>query len=219
MGRTVDLDDILDAAAVAPIIGWPMPQRVDLPTAIRRLPGPGAEIGWWPLPVLAAPGRRGLAGQARARAVVMSMWLPCRPVHVRTERERQLTLDSLTRSSGGTPVAPPILNGDEMQYARELREWRERRGMTKKALAVAMAYDPSRVSHIEGGRQVPTEEFTRQAEAALQTGGALGPAGRRSPPARFGLPTRPVERELRTAPFIAWLADTRTPASSRSTRP
>jgi transcriptional regulator with XRE-family HTH domain len=104
-------------------------------------------------------------------------------------------------------MAPPILSSDEMQYARELREWRERRGLTKKALATAMAYDPSRVSHIEGGRQAPTEEFTRQAEAALQTGGALWARWEAIAAGRFGLPTRPVERELRTAPLIAWLAD------------
>jgi transcriptional regulator with XRE-family HTH domain len=104
-------------------------------------------------------------------------------------------------------MAPPILTSDEMQYARELREWRERRGMTKRALAAAMAYDPSRVSHIEGGRQAPTEEFTRQAEAVLQTGGALSARWEAIAAGRFGLPTRPVERDLRTAPFIAWLAD------------
>jgi transcriptional regulator with XRE-family HTH domain len=104
-------------------------------------------------------------------------------------------------------MAPPVLNADEVRYARELREWRERRGLTKKALAAAMAYDPSRVSHIEGGRQAPTEEFTRQAEAALQTGGALWARWEAIAASRFGLTSRPVERDLRTAPFIAWLAD------------
>jgi transcriptional regulator with XRE-family HTH domain len=104
-------------------------------------------------------------------------------------------------------MAPPILTADEVEYARELREWRERRGLSKKALAAAMAYDPSRVSHIEGGRQAPTEEFTRQAEAALQTGGALWARWEAIAASRFGLTSRPVERDLRTAPFIAWLAD------------
>jgi len=104
-------------------------------------------------------------------------------------------------------MAPPILSADEVQYARELREWRERRGLSKKALAAAMAYDPSRVSHIEGGRQAPTEEFTRQAEAALQTGGALWARWEAIAASRFGLTSRPVERDLRTSPFIAWLAD------------
>jgi transcriptional regulator with XRE-family HTH domain len=104
-------------------------------------------------------------------------------------------------------MAPPILSADEVQYTRELREWRERRGLSKKALAAAMAYDPSRVSHIEGGRQAPTEEFTRQAEAALQAGGALWARWEAIAASRFGLTSRPVERDLRTAPFIAWLAD------------
>jgi transcriptional regulator with XRE-family HTH domain len=104
-------------------------------------------------------------------------------------------------------VARPVLNGDEARYARELRAWRERRGMTKKALAAATAYDPSRISHIESGRQAPTEEFTRHAEAALQTGGALWACWEAIAEARFGVPGRPPERDLRTAPFIAWLAD------------
>jgi transcriptional regulator with XRE-family HTH domain len=104
-------------------------------------------------------------------------------------------------------VTAPILNGDEALYARELRSWRERRGMTKRALADAMAYDPSRISHIESGRQTPTEEFTRQAEEALQTGGALWACWEAIAAGRFGLPARPPERELRTAPLIAWLAD------------
>ena len=115
-------------------------------------------------------------------------------------------LDSLTRCRAARRgSADP--DGDELQYARELREWRERRGMTKKALADAMAYDPSRVSHVEGGRQPPTEEFTRQAEATLQTGGALWARWEAIAASRFGLTSRPVERDLRTAPFIAWLAD------------
>lgn len=101
----------------------------------------------------------------------------------------------------------PILNSDELHYAQELRAWRERRGMTKKALADAMVYDPSRVGHIESGRQPATEEFTRQAEAVLQTGGALWTCWEAIAASRFGLSTRPVERDLRTPEFIGWLAE------------
>jgi transcriptional regulator with XRE-family HTH domain len=104
-------------------------------------------------------------------------------------------------------VARPALNGDERRFAEELRTWRERRGLTKKALAAAMAYDPSRVSHVEAGRQPPTEEFARQAEAVLQTGGELWACWEAIAASRFGLSARPPERDLRTTEFIAWLAD------------
>jgi hypothetical protein len=70
-----------------------------------------------------------------------------------------------------------------------------------------MAYDPSRVSHIESGRQSPTEEFARQAETVLQTGGVLTACWEAIAAGRFGLAARPPERDLRTADFVAWLAD------------
>jgi transcriptional regulator with XRE-family HTH domain len=104
-------------------------------------------------------------------------------------------------------MARPALNGDEHRFAQELRTWRERRGLTKKALAEAMAYDASRVSHIESGRQPPTEEFTRQAETVLQTGGTLWACWEAIAAGRFGLSVRPPERDLRTAEFVAWLAN------------
>jgi transcriptional regulator with XRE-family HTH domain len=83
-------------------------------------------------------------------------------------------------------VARPALTGDERRFAEELRRWRERRGLTKKALAAAMAYDPSRVSHVEAGRQPPTEEFARQAETVLQTGGELWACWEAIAASRFG---------------------------------
>lgn len=100
-----------------------------------------------------------------------------------------------------------ILISDEVRrYVQELRSWRERRGITQKELAEAMAYDPSRVSHIENRRQVPTEEFTQQAEAVLQTGGALWDCWEEVAALKLGLPLRPPERDLRTVEFVAWLA-------------
>lgn len=104
-------------------------------------------------------------------------------------------------------MAGPVLSAEELHYARELRAWRIRRRLSKKALAEATSYDPSRVSHIEAGRQPPTEEFTRQAEAALQTGGALWSCWEAIAAARFGLPRRPPERDLRTVEFVGWLAE------------
>ena len=45
--------------------------------------------------------------------------------------------------------------------------------MTKKQLAALMGFDPSYVSHVEGRRHRPTEDFARRAEAVLAAGGAI----------------------------------------------
>jgi peptide deformylase len=58
-------------------------------------------------------------------------------------------------------------------FASELARWRIDRGMSKKQLAALMGFDPSYVSHIEGRRHRPTEDFARRAEAVLGTAGAL----------------------------------------------
>src|SRR3954467_11914764 len=58
-------------------------------------------------------------------------------------------------------------------FATELARWRIERGLSKKQLAAQMGFDPSYVSHIEGRRHRPTEDFARRAEAVLHTGGAL----------------------------------------------
>ncbi len=46
-------------------------------------------------------------------------------------------------------------------------------GLSKRALARTMSFDPSYVSHIESGRHQPTEEFARQAEQALNSGNSI----------------------------------------------
>ncbi|WP_407566959.1 peptide deformylase [Polymorphospora sp. A560] len=58
-------------------------------------------------------------------------------------------------------------------FAAELSRWRVDRGMTKKQLAARMGFDPSYVSHVEGRRHRPTEDFARRAEAVLGAGGAI----------------------------------------------
>jgi transcriptional regulator with XRE-family HTH domain len=58
-------------------------------------------------------------------------------------------------------------------FAAELARWREVRGMSKRALAQAMGFDPSYVSHMESGRHKPTEEFARLADEALNAGKAI----------------------------------------------
>ncbi len=58
-------------------------------------------------------------------------------------------------------------------FAAELSRRRVERGMTKKQLAARMGFDPSYVSHVEGRRHRPTEDFARRAEAVLGASGAI----------------------------------------------
>ncbi|MFK3982448.1 peptide deformylase [Micromonospora sp. NPDC050397] len=58
-------------------------------------------------------------------------------------------------------------------FAAELSKRRVERGMTKKQLAARMGFDPSYVSHVEGRRHRPTEDFARRAEAVLSASGAI----------------------------------------------
>src|SRR3712207_5990418 len=59
------------------------------------------------------------------------------------------------------------------QFVAALAQWRVERGMTKKQLAARMGFGPSYVSHVEGRRHKPTEDFARRAEAVLSAGGAI----------------------------------------------
>jgi len=58
-------------------------------------------------------------------------------------------------------------------FAAELARWRVERGLTKKQLATEMGFDPSYVSHVEGRRHRPTEDFARRAEMILAADGAI----------------------------------------------
>ncbi len=59
------------------------------------------------------------------------------------------------------------------QFVTALAHWRVERGMSKKQLAARMGFDPSYVSHVEGRRHKPTEDFARRAEAVLSAGGMI----------------------------------------------
>jgi transcriptional regulator with XRE-family HTH domain len=59
------------------------------------------------------------------------------------------------------------------EFADQLSRWRVERGLSKRALAIQMGFDPSYVSHVEGRRHRPTEDFARRAESALSAGGAI----------------------------------------------
>ncbi|WP_406039759.1 peptide deformylase [Micromonospora sp. NBC_00898] len=58
-------------------------------------------------------------------------------------------------------------------FAAELARHRTDRGLSKKQLAILMGFDPSYVSHVEGRRHRPTEDFARRAEAVLEASGAI----------------------------------------------
>lgn len=65
-----------------------------------------------------------------------------------------------------------------------LTHWRKQRRLTKKALAEAMGFDPSYISHVESGRYPPSEEFARLAEQKLSTGGELWRSWQATPEAQ-----------------------------------
>jgi transcriptional regulator with XRE-family HTH domain len=106
------------------------------------------------------------------------------------------------------------------QYAAELGRWRQQRRLSKLKLATLMTYDRSYVSHVEGGSLPPTEDFTRRAEAVLDTAGALWARWEAYEAARIGsartssrsgdrleLIASERQRDLKVSPFVAWVAD------------
>lgn len=66
-----------------------------------------------------------------------------------------------------------LLSEEADAFAAEVAYWREVRGLSKRALAQQMGFDPSYVSHVESGRHRPTEEFARLADDILNAGGAV----------------------------------------------
>jgi transcriptional regulator with XRE-family HTH domain len=58
-------------------------------------------------------------------------------------------------------------------WGRELRFYREKAGLTQAELAARLFCSDSLISSIETGQSPATEEFTKAADTALNTGGAL----------------------------------------------
>ncbi|WP_073377530.1 peptide deformylase [Nocardiopsis flavescens] len=69
-------------------------------------------------------------------------------------------------------------------FPAALAHWREQRRLTKKALAEAMGFDPSYISHVESGRYPASEEFVRLAERKLSSGGDLWRSWQKAPAAQ-----------------------------------
>ncbi|MFG1949495.1 peptide deformylase [Micromonospora sp. NPDC048830] len=76
-------------------------------------------------------------------------------------------------------------------FAAELARHRTERGLSKKQLATMMGFDPSYVSHVEGRRHRPTEDFARRAEAVLEASGAIWQRFREYDELRHGRTTPP----------------------------
>jgi peptide deformylase len=62
---------------------------------------------------------------------------------------------------------------DHAVFGVVLASWRERRRLTKQALAEEMGFDRTYVSHIEAGRHRASADFARKAETALNAGGEV----------------------------------------------
>ncbi|WP_035287473.1 peptide deformylase [Actinokineospora spheciospongiae] len=58
-------------------------------------------------------------------------------------------------------------------FIAELRHWREVAGMSQKALAGAVGYDPSYVSKVERGSVMPSRSFAESADQHMRAGRAL----------------------------------------------
>ena len=58
-------------------------------------------------------------------------------------------------------------------YGYELRRYREAAGLTQRQLGVIINYTGSMIGQIETAKKLPTLEFSRQVDAALNTGGLL----------------------------------------------
>ncbi|HEU5156674.1 MAG TPA: peptide deformylase [Streptosporangiaceae bacterium] len=58
-------------------------------------------------------------------------------------------------------------------FGEVLSQWRGRRRLTKQALATAMGFDRSYISHVERGRHPASADFARKAETALNAGGEI----------------------------------------------
>jgi transcriptional regulator with XRE-family HTH domain len=83
---------------------------------------------------------------------------------------------------------------EQEPFGRVLAEWRARRRLTKQALADAMGFDRSYISHVEAGRHHASADFARKAEAVLNVGGEVWTAWMNSALGRgeAGEPVRPV---------------------------
>ncbi|MFD0819130.1 helix-turn-helix domain-containing protein [Micromonospora zhanjiangensis] len=89
-------------------------------------------------------------------------------------------------------------------FAAEIRRWRTLRGLSMKQLARRMGFDPSYISHIEGRRYSPSQEFAWRAEMVLDSGRMIlrrFAAYEASQAARpEGDPATTVRRPVRPAP-------------------
>jgi peptide deformylase len=83
-------------------------------------------------------------------------------------------------------------DGSQPSFGQELTSWRQRRGLTKKALAAALGFHPSYISHVEAGRMTASEDFARRADTVLSAAGELWQVWQRTSPVRPATPAVPA---------------------------
>lgn len=127
-------------------------------------------------------------------------------VNTRTRDQRATT--TLDHSATGQPEGMLVVAtaATHTDYAQVLRGWRTERSMSTRALAKLMGYSQTAVTQVENRRQVPGDDFTRQAEKALGGDGRLWAALARLRTAVTSTPTR-SDRDLRLTAFVSWLAE------------
>ena len=64
-------------------------------------------------------------------------------------------------------------DGPPDPFVGELKRWRDVRGLSQKALARQVSFDPSYVSKVEGGSLTASRQFAASADRELNAGGAL----------------------------------------------
>jgi peptide deformylase len=122
--------------------------------------------------------------------------VPLPTIESTTARIREATLRRIHSRFTGTPagrlrrgntvIGEPSPGQSPPLFGAALALWRKRRGLTKKALAEAMGFDPSYISHIEAGRMPAGEDFARRADTALSAGGELWRTWCQASPGRPG---------------------------------
>ncbi|MGV9315538.1 helix-turn-helix domain-containing protein [Streptomyces sp. NPDC003691] len=81
----------------------------------------------------------------------------------------------MTRGDGSMDTQGAEITAEQAaeDFAAELARWREVRGLSKRALAQAMGFHPSYVSHMESGRHKPSAEFARLADEVMNSAKAI----------------------------------------------
>ncbi len=101
----------------------------------------------------------------------------------------------------------PALIGPQEKFGISLRDYRNASGMRQRDLARALGWSVSKISMVERGERTASEDFARQADAALHAGGSLLAAWRETSEHAARWPTwlaRLVEIEQQADMLRTW---------------